>query len=295
MIIRLKSKTPVFVLTIKDSKRERLIKKRLNFLRINYKIFYAINGKNKDNFKILSHKYDQKKCLNELGRNMTYTEISNAEGHLRIYKYIVDNNILNAVVMEDDCYPSKTLCDWLKLDYFFKKKKNYHVIQIYHSFGLIHRKPREFILGKFSLYKTCFTLSYTTCYQITKKACEYILSKNKKISRLADWPINFYNSKLNQFIALPHLVSLHFNHLNTSHNKDAWKNFDRMEKIKKFVPFYNIITALYFLFHVPFLLRKYKNYSYYKEKYLLPKIFFIKNLFSNNYINLNNISKNKKL
>jgi glycosyl transferase family 25 len=291
----LKSRIPVFVLTIKNSQRESLIKKRLNFLRINYKIFYAIDGKNKDNFKILRHKYNQKKSLNELGRNMTYTEISNAEGHLRIYKYILNNNILNAVIMEDDCYPSKNLSEWLKLDTFFSKKKEYDVIQIYHSFGLAYKKPHELILDRFYLHKTCFTLSYTTCYQITKRACKYILSRNKKISRLADWPINFYNSKLNQFVALPNLVSLHFNHLNTSHNQEAWKNFDKMEKIKKFVPLYNTITALYFLFHIPFFLKKYKSYSYYKEKYLLPKIFFFKALFSNNYINLKSNSKNEKL
>ena len=281
-------KTPVFVLTVRNSQREFEIKKRLNFLKISFKFFYAINGRNVENFKILDTKYDKKKCINRLGREMTYTEISNAEGHLRIYKYIVKKNIFNAVIMEDDCYSSEVLPDWLKLYNFFKRR-NYDIIQIYHSSGLVYKKPLEVILNKFYLYKTCFTLPYTTCYQITKKACKYILNRNKKISRLVDWPVNFYDGKLKQFIVLPRLTSLHFNHLNTSYNIEAWKNFGRIEKIRRFIPFYNFITALYFLFHIPFLLRKYKNYSYYKEKYLLPKIFFIKDLFSNNYINLKNI------
>ena len=108
-----------------------------------------------------------------------------------------------------------------------------------------------------------------------------------------DWPVNFYDGKLKQFIVLPRLTSLHFNHLSTSYNIEVWKKFVKMEKIKKFVPFYNIMTALYFLLHIPLLLREYKDYSYYKEKYLLPKIFFIKDLLSNKYINLKNISKNK--
>lgn len=281
-------KTPVFVLTVRNSLREIQIKKRLNFLKISHKFFYAINGRNPENFKILETKYDKKKCINILGRDMTYTEISNAEGHLRIYKYIVKKNIFNAVIMEDDCYSSEALSDWLKLYNFFKRR-DYDIIQIHHLSGFVYKKPAQVVYNKFFLHSTCFTLPYTTCYQITKKACEYILNRNKKISRPADWPLNFYNSNLRQFIVLPRLVSLHFNHLKTSHNKKIWKNFDKMEKIKRFVPFYNFITALYFLLHVPFLLRKYKNYSYYKEKYLLPKIFFIKSLFSNNYINLKNI------
>jgi GR25 family glycosyltransferase involved in LPS biosynthesis len=288
----MKKRINVFVLTIKNSHREHIIRKRLNFLKINHKFFYAIDGRSPNNFKILYNKYNKKKCLNILGRDMTYPEISNAEGHLRIYKYIVKKKILNAVIMEDDCYPSKTLCDWLNLEYFFCKKE-YDIIQIYHSSGLVYKKPLEVILNKFYLYKTCFTLPYTTCYQITKKACKYILNRNKKISRLADWPVNFYDGKLKQFIVLPRLTSLHFNHLNTSHNTEVWKKFVKMEKIKKFVPFYNIMTALYFLLHIPLLLREYKDYSYYKEKYLLPKIFFIKDLLSNKYINLKNISKNK--
>ena len=81
--------TPVFLLTIKNSKRERLIKSKLNSLKIRYKVFYAINGNDKKNSKILNSFYNSRKCLNEIGRDMKLTEISNAEGHLRIYKYIV--------------------------------------------------------------------------------------------------------------------------------------------------------------------------------------------------------------
>jgi GR25 family glycosyltransferase involved in LPS biosynthesis len=278
-------KTPVFVLTVKNSKREYLVKKRLKSLKINYKIFYAIDGKNQNNFKILYKKYNKKKCLNELGRDMTYTEISNAEGHLRIYKYIINKNISNAVIMEDDCYPSKLLCDWLKLDYFFSKKK-YDIIQIYHSFGLVYKKSLELILDKFFIYKACFPLPYTTCYQITQKACKYITDRNKRVSRLVDWPINFHSNKIKQHVVLPYIVSLRSDHISTSYQKVSWMHHHKLEKIKKIIPFYDIITAIYFLTHIPFLMNICKNYLYYKEKFLLKKIFYIKNLFSDNYINL---------
>ena len=163
----MRNKIPVFVLTVRNSHREIQIKKRLDSLKINCKFFYAINGRNSENFKILEKEYDKKKSINSLGRYMTFTEISNAEGHLRIYKYIVKKNIFNAVIMEDDCYPSEVLSDWLKLYNFFKNQ-DYNIIQMYHSFGLVWKKPEKIILDRFSLHKTCFTLPYTTCYQINK-------------------------------------------------------------------------------------------------------------------------------
>ena len=80
---------PVFILTLKNSLREKNLKKRLDLLKIDHKIFYAISGKEKKNFKILDRFYDSTKAKQIIGRDMTYTEISNAEGHLRIYKYII--------------------------------------------------------------------------------------------------------------------------------------------------------------------------------------------------------------
>jgi GR25 family glycosyltransferase involved in LPS biosynthesis len=285
-----KNTLPVFVLTIKNSIREKVLKRRLNLLKINHKFFYAISGKKKKNFSILDKKYDSIKSKQTIGRDMTYTEISNAEGHLRIYNYIVKKKILNAVIMEDDCWPSKILSQWLKLRIFFNKR-HYDIIQIYHSFGLVYKKP-VIKISRFSIHRACFGLPYTTCYQISLKACKFIINNNKKISQLVDWPIYFHKVNIKQFIVLPYLVSLQHNHFNTSYQRILWKKFHMIKILKKIIPFYNLITALYFLSHLPFFLRFYKNYSYYKEKYLLRKIFFIKNLFSNNYINLEKVFMN---
>jgi GR25 family glycosyltransferase involved in LPS biosynthesis len=286
-------KTPVCILTLKKSSRGNILKKKLDSLKINYKIFYAINGKEKKNFGVLEKKYDSIKSKQTIGREMTYTEISNAEGHLRIYNYIIKRNFLNAVIMEDDCYPSKLLCDWLKLYHFFKNK-NYNIIQIYHSFGLVKKIPEKIILNRFSLHKACFTIPYTTCYQITKKTCQYIIAKNKKIFRLGDWPINFHNSKIKQYAVLPYIVMLRHDHAETSFQRELWKKFSIIKKTKKLIPFYNLISALYFLLHIPFFLGIYRNYSYYKELFLLRKFFFIRNFFSSNYINLEKTLMNKK-
>lgn len=284
--------TKVFILTIKNSPREFQIRKRLNYLKINYKIFYAIDGKDPNNYKILNNKYNREKSLNKLGKHMTYAQISIAEGHLRIYKYIIEKNISNAIVMEDDCFPSKDFHYWLSLNKFFKNQK-YDLIQIYHSFGLVTKKPEEIINQKFYIHKTCFTLPYATCYQISKRACKYIFSKNKKITGLADWPINFSDGKIKQFVVLPHIVSVHYLHEETSSQNNIWNNFKIMKNIKKYIPLYKIFVALFYLFHIPFIFRVYKNYSYYKEIHLLRNLFLLKNLFLNHYIDLEKTSKNK--
>jgi glycosyl transferase family 25 len=283
--------TPVFLVTFKESKRQKIIKEKLNSLKIKYKIFYAIGGEDPNNFKTLDKLCDHNITKKITGKRLKYTAISNAECHLRIYKYIVKNNINNAVIMEDDCHPSKILLRWLKLKNLFKDKK-YDLIHIYHNFGLVFKNSSQFLDNKFLLYKTCYTLPYTTCYQISKRACNYILKKNKKISLGSDWPVNFYKTNLKQFAVLPYIASVVYNHEDTSYSKNQWRKFYLIAKIKKFIPFYNILTALYFILHIPFILRNYKNYEYYKENFLLRKIFYIKSLFSNNYINLQAATKN---
>ncbi len=275
---------PVFVLTVKNSIRESQIKKRLDYLKIKYKIIYAVNGHNKENYNYLNKIYDKKKSHYLLGRYLSYPEISNAEGHLNICKIILKKKIKNAIIMEDDCYPSKELKFWIKQGGFFNNNI-YDVIQFYHKFGLVTKNPVHKI-KKFGIYKTCFTVPYATCYQVSMRACEFFVNKNKFITRNADWPINLYNSGLKQFVILPHIASVYYAHESTSCQKKIWDTYRSTEKIKKMIPFYNILTAFYFIFHIPFLLGKQKDYSFYKEHYLLRKFYFIKNLIVKKYINL---------
>lgn len=282
--------TPVFILTLKNSEREFKIKKKLNLLGIKYKVFYAIDAKDKKNFKKLDSIYDKKKSYYQLGRTMKYNEISNAEGHLRIYKHIVKNNIKDAVIMEDDCYPSRLFVKWLKTGKFFQNKK-YEIIMLFHTVGVTQKKIYKKISNIFNLHKAAFVIPCTTCYQISNRASKLILKNNKKISRLVDWPINFHQSEIEQFAIIPRVVSLAKNHLETSYQKDNWKKQFILKKIQKIMPFYNFLTAVYYLSHLPFFLGVKKDYSYYKEKYLLKKIFYIKNLYNFDYIDLEKINK----
>ena len=283
---KLIQKTKVFVLTTKNSLRKKKISKKLKSLKIKFKFFYAIDGRDLNNYEILKKKYNNKKSLEWSGKKLSYPEISCAEAHLRMYKYIVKKKISKAVIMEDDCFPSKLLFEWVSLDFNFNKYK-YDVIQIFYSFGIVYRIANENISNKFSLHKACFNIPYTTCYQITKSACSFIIKNNKKIFSPADWPVNFTTNKIRQYVVLPQFVFLTKDHIKTSFQKNKWKMFTIFNSIKKIIPFYNFLTAIYFLSHIPYFIGLQKNYDYYKQNFLLRKIFYIKNIFSNNYLNLN--------
>lgn len=277
--------TPVYLLTIRNSKREFIIKKKLDLLKIKYKIFYAIDGRDPVNFGTLDRYYDSKKSHYHLGREMTYFEKSCAEGHQRIYKYIIKKNIKNAVIIEDDCKPSKLLLKWLNLNDYFKKNE-YDIIQIFHSFGKVYKSSCRKIMN-FSIYQSCFVIPYTTCYQISQNACRHIVKKNKKIGRLVDWPINIHEGKIKQYVVMPDLVSLFPDHMTTSAQVDLWKFHSFLKLLKKIIPFYDVFTTIYYFSHLPYIFSSARDYSYYKEKFLMKKIFYIKALFSSNeYIDI---------
>jgi len=54
----LKNQIPIFILTYRGSKREPLIKKKLDNLDLKYKLIYGLNAKINKNKKILNSYYD---------------------------------------------------------------------------------------------------------------------------------------------------------------------------------------------------------------------------------------------
>ena len=80
--------------------------------------------------------------------------------------------------------------------------------------------------------------------------------------------------------------------LSKSSNKNLKKS-NIFNSIKKIIPFYNFLTALYFLLHIPYFFGTRKNYAYFKENFLMRKIFYLKNLYTKNYINLNQHMQDK--
>ena len=83
------SQIKVFIISLKGSDRIIHLKKRLKNLKIKYKIFYGINGKDKKNYSKLLKYYNSTKTEKNIGRKLSFPEIAASLSHLNIYKLIV--------------------------------------------------------------------------------------------------------------------------------------------------------------------------------------------------------------
>ena len=52
--------------------------------------------------------------LKNIGRKLADSEIGCAASHLKAYNYVIKNKIEQAIIMEDDSFPSEFLYQWLK-------------------------------------------------------------------------------------------------------------------------------------------------------------------------------------
>ncbi|MDO4430223.1 MAG: glycosyltransferase family 25 protein [Lonepinella koalarum] len=109
---------PIFVISLKHSNRREIIKTRLSGLGLKFEFFDAVYGKNltqgeleKVDFNFYTKKYNARKPL-------TLGEIGCAMSHIKLYEYIVEHNIKQAIILEDDAivslYFKQILIDVLK-------------------------------------------------------------------------------------------------------------------------------------------------------------------------------------
>ena len=283
---------PIFILTLKGSEREKLIRKKFQKYNFKFKFIYGINGKSKEYRKYLDENYNKKKAEFALGRKMPYSEISVAYGHLKIYKYIKLKKIKRALILEDDAFPSKSLLEILKFKNFPKK---YDLISLNCYDGFVLKKPHFKILNKYSLHKAKTHLVSSAAYIISLKACNIILKKTQgMVIGVADWPINFKRNNIIASILLPYPVIIHDNNF-------SYLQLDRNEFYPKHVVYKifpeNIITAVsffYYMLHLPFIFRRYPSYDFFKQHFIEKKLAFLQKLFCDNLINTKDIILNKK-
>ncbi|WP_176669653.1 glycosyltransferase family 25 protein [Mannheimia granulomatis] len=109
---------PIFIISLKASSRRKAISERLNSLGLEFQFFDAVYGKeltqeqlDQIDFEFYPQKYAARKPL-------TLGEIGCALSHIKMYEYIVDNNIPEAIILEDDAivslYFKQILADVLK-------------------------------------------------------------------------------------------------------------------------------------------------------------------------------------
>jgi len=284
----MKNKIPIFIISLKNSARLPKLIKRLNELNLKYKIFYGVTGKKlKKRIELI---YDKIATIKNINRELSPSEIGTASSHLRIYKYIINKNINQAIIMEDDAYPSKVLKEWVKRKINVEDDK---IISFYTypSTGFINKKPYKKVLENKIGVHDSVTHSFTnSCYQINKYTCQKILFLTKnKVSGYADWPflVNKHNIKL--AITIPFIAVI--DDLGISSEGER-RNFikDYYRLVKNYIPekILSILRIPYYLSYIPFILQ-HKNKDFYYEHFSQKQLLRFINFFIHKYLDINKI------
>jgi len=292
----------LIILSMPKSPRLNLLKKRIKKLKIRYhKIFYGNPGNTDEQKKIVYSNYDKKKAENFIGRPMTFNEIGAEYTLLRAYNYIVKNKILNAIIMNDDIYPSALFKKWIDSKFYLQ---GLNIIGFFcPPNGFFKKIPEHKILKKNILLRRAKTHVYiSNCTQVSYDFCKYYLKKTKnKVCGQSDFPFNFKKVGIKIFQTFPYLVYPNdrgFSYLRDERNiidnpLISVKFKSKIAKYQFFMKFYNLIRIFYYLSFAGYLFKR-CSYSYYKEYFFDKYKISLINFFYNKYVDTNKSYLDKK-
>ena len=174
-----------FVINLEsDTDRRKYICEHLDHYELPYTIISAVEGR-KLSTEVLNQVYDSERSFEKQGRDMTLGEIGCTLSHARIWKKIVDENISNALILEDDAYLSQdTLEVMSRIDSF---PKNWEITLLFSTIG---RSQPFFRKPVFKDYRVELVRSLTwktSSYLITLSGAVKLLKLTNPVYMPADW------------------------------------------------------------------------------------------------------------
>lgn len=289
----MRNKIPIFIISLKNSPRLPRLKDRLKELNLGYKIFYGVTGKKLNNrIKLI---YDRNLTKKNIDRDLSPSEIGTASSHLGIYNYIINKKINQAIIMEDDAYPSKILKQWITCDV---QVENNEILSFYTypSTSFLTKTPyRKLVKNKIGAHISVTHAYNNSCYQINKYTCKKIilLTKNKVIG-YADWPFLINRDKIRLSVTIPFIAVI--DDMGISSLRDERKILIKENQFFKKIFSKKILSLLripYYLSYMGFLLR-YKNKDFYYEHFFQKQLLRLINFFIKKYLETNKIYYDKK-
>jgi len=294
----MKKKIEIIVGSMKGSPRLPRLIKRLKKFNLKYKIFYGFYGNNQNEINKVYSYYDEKKVIHRTGRKMGFNEISSCLMFFRMCKYAQKKKLDNIICMNDDAYPSYLFKEWVDKKIYFNGSK---IVGLQCSpTGFLKKNYKITMNGKIKIHQAKTHLFNTSCFQITSNAIKKILKITKgKIIGNADWPINLKKNNINTYQTLPFLIfpdDRGFSFITKDRDKlekTSFKNFRKLLYkffgIKFSNTIFNFFRIPYYIFFIPFLLRKYRNFDYYMEYYFEKYFYKLINPIFNFYIDVHDI------
>jgi len=192
-----------FIINLKESTdRRAYMIDEMKKTGLEYEFFDAVNGKDIPN---IDEIYAKEISFKKIRKILTYGEIGCAMSHLLIYKKMIDENIEQALILEDDIIVSsdfKRICnELLKI-----KKKNYIILLGQSDTQVLKKIYREAIAPKYALAKI-FDSGYGAYgYIIDNAAARVMYSINYPILYESDrWDI--FWKFIDIYILLPYLIN----------------------------------------------------------------------------------------
>jgi len=279
---------PIFIQSYKGSKRLPALKKRFRKLKLNFKIIYGANPSNLRDKIFLNKNYDSDFFFKKTGRNMINPEIACAYGHLKIYKHIIKYKIKEAIIFEDDICPSKNL-KYVLDNYYYR---NIDILVFLSTSGYINKNNN---FDKLNIHNFISHFNSSCAYRINLKTCKKIIRfTNGKIKGLSDWPFDFIKNNIKCSLLIPFQVMLVDQNLSSAATlRDESIKFKILKNIFP-IYFLQLFRTAYYFLCVPYLLRIYPDFNFYKEYFWKKSFLYLKSLFFANIIEIKNITSNVK-
>lgn len=289
------NKILILIITLKKSKRIKFLIKRLKKLNLKFKIIDGIHGKELDKKNKLDKYFDKNLIRKKIGREMSPSEIGAAASHIKAYKFIAKNKVPRAVIFEDDAFPSIHFKNWIK-NTSFNEPNAILSFFAYPSGYLNKNKIKKFDNNDISVFLSKTHIYSSSCYLINNQTAKKILKVTKeKVINYPDWGFNTIKDKIRLFVTMPFLVVISdrgISNLSSDRNKILLKSNNIFTKLNsKSLLFFPKI--FYYLFFIPFILRKYQDLPFYIEHYFIKNYFRLKNIFFNSEIDLYKVSYNR--
>lgn len=192
---------PVCVISLIDcDDRRKRIKKQLERLSIQFEFVDAIDGR-AGLAPQLESMIDRPGTETEFGRRMTDAEYACALSHMLIYKRILDQNLLGAIILEDDAILGPLFQEFIDAQGY----EAGDLIQLDHWKGGVWKYSRRHRLtASIELARASKNAFLTTGYSISQAAAAHILQHGLPLRAPADWPCDI--SVLRTMLAVPRVV-----------------------------------------------------------------------------------------
>ena len=205
-----------FIINLKESTdRRAYMIDEMKKTGLEYEFFDAVNGKAIRN---IDEIYAKGASFKKIGKILTYGEIGCAMSHLLIYKKMIDENIDQALILEDDIVVSsdfnRIFAELLKI-----KKNNYIILLGQLDPRVLKKIYRETIASEYTLTKIFDSGYGAQGYIIDNAAARVMYSMNYPVLYESDrWDILW--KFIDIYILVPYLVN---------HKKDAVSVIDSIE------------------------------------------------------------------